>query len=137
MLRFTLIYVLIPRILHKLVWNLWFNEWGRARVQIISPFSLCTHDQTLKFITCAHAQAPSRKKKILIHSNTYDLWRPRYDATRSCSGHLTLKSPQRVWVLISPHNISLESNVKVIRKMETIINLRSSQLADKFSLSLP
>ena len=45
---------------------------GWARVQIISPFSLCTRDQTLKFITYAHAQAPSREKKILINSNTYD-----------------------------------------------------------------
>ena len=41
------------------------------------------------------------------------------------------------WHLISPYRITLESNVKVMRIKETIKNLRSSKLSNKFSSSVP
>ena len=47
---------------------------------------------------------------------------------------LTPKSDQHV---ISPHNVSRESDNKVTRMKETINNLRSFWLLNKFSLSAP
>ena len=47
---------------------------------------------------------------------------------------LTPKSDQHV---ISPHNVSRESHNKVTRMKETINNLRSFWLLNKFSLSAP
>ena len=35
-------------------------------------------------------------------------------------------TPKSDWLLLSPHSITLESNVKVMRIKEMIINLRSS-----------
>ena len=45
---------------------------------------------------------------------------------------LTLKSDQ---LLISPYNITPESNIKVTRIKEMITNLKSSWFFNKFSLS--
>ena len=47
---------------------------------------------------------------------------------------LNLKSDQ---LLISPYNITSESNIKVTRIKEMITNQKSSWLSNKFSLSAP
>ena len=47
---------------------------------------------------------------------------------------LTPKSDQ---LMISPNNITLESNIKVTRIKEMITNLKSSWFLNKFSLSAP
>ena len=41
------------------------------------------------------------------------------------------------WLLISPYSISFESNIKVMRIKEMIINLKSPWSSIKFSLSVP
>ena len=46
-------------------------------------------------------------------------------------------TPKRVQHLISPYNITLESNMKVMRIKEMITNKRSSWLLNKFSLLEP
>ena len=47
---------------------------------------------------------------------------------------LNLKSDQ---LLISPYNITPESNIKVMRIKEMITNQKGSWLSNKFSLSAP
>lgn len=56
-----------------------------------------------------------------------------------CVGNgLTIK-PQRVsdWALVSPYRIARESNVKVIRTMEMISNLKCTSSFIEVFLSLP
>ena len=50
---------------------------------------------------------------------------------------LNLLTPKSDWRLLSPHSTILESNVKVMRIKEMIINLGSSWFSDKFFLSAP
>ena len=45
--------------------------------------------------------------------------------------------PKSDWPLISPFRITLKLNVKVMRILEMITNLRSSWFSNKFSLSVP
>ena len=45
-------------------------------------------------------------------------------------------APKIDWFLNSPHSITLESNVKVVRIKEMITSLGRSWLSSKFSLSV-
>ena len=124
-----------------LSWTPWLH-FVYSQLVYLLPFGAFQHSIYSQFSICLYLpwKPPKGSGQLIIHTppqiTTLQLPLPVTKAELLTWPHNPL-TPMSDWHLISPHSITLESNVKVMRIQEMITNLKSSRMLNIFSLSAP